>query len=194
MNLSTIFENNKNWIQKKLDEDSNYFINLAKGQAPEMLFIGCSDSRVSISDIMGVEPGDAFVHRNIANLVPVDDLNAKSVINYAVCHLKIKHIVVCGHYNCGGVQAAMGEEDLGELNPWIEKIKHVYRLHETNLNSIDNYTERYKKFVELNVKEQCNNVLKNKDVLKAHTQGDLKLHGWVFDIENGKLIDLALDF
>jgi carbonic anhydrase len=134
------------------------------------------------------------VHRNIANMVPNTDLNSMSVINYAVVHLKVNHIVVCGHYGCGGVHAAMQQSDLGILNPWLRNIRDVYRIHRKTLDIITNEEEKYKKLVELNVQEQCINVIKTAEVQKANKERDLKVYGWIFDIHSGKLIDLNIDF
>ena len=194
MEIKKIFENNKNWIVKQLKIDENYFKKLSKGQSPEFLYIGCSDSRVSAEELMGLEPGEVFVHRNIANMVPNTDLNSMSVINYAVVHLKVNHIVVCGHYGCGGVHAAMQQSDLGILNPWLRNIRDVYRIHRKVLDSITNEEEKYKKLVELNVQEQCINIIKTAEVQKANNEWDLKVYGWIFDIHSGKLIDLNINF
>ncbi len=194
MDLPKIFEDNQVWISSKLDLDSDYFKNLAKGQNPDMLYIGCSDSRVTAEDMMGAEPGDLFVHRNIANLVPITDLSAMSVINYAVEHLKVQHIVVCGHYGCGGVRAAMQPSDLGILNPWLRNIRDVYRLHKRELLGIEAEEKRYDRLVELNVQEQCVNVLKAPEVQVAYKAGQLTVHGWVLDIRSGRIIDLKIDF
>jgi len=194
MKLEKIFENNQNWVKKKLDIDQEYFKNLSKGQTPEILYIGCSDSRVTAEELMGVDPGDAFVHRNIANMVPNTDLSVMSVIDYAVLHLKVKHVVVCGHYYCGGVKAAMESADLGILNPWLRNIRDVYRTHKDELNAIEDEEEKYKRLVELNVQEQCINVIKTAEVQRAFIDRGLKVHGWVFDVHSGKLIDLKIDF
>ncbi|WP_010135696.1 carbonic anhydrase [Ochrovirga pacifica] len=194
MKLRNIFENNQKWVEEKLSIDADYFKNLSKGQSPEILYIGCSDSRVTAEELMGVNPGDAFVHRNIANMVPNTDLSAMSVIDYAVTHLKVKHIVVCGHYFCGGVKAAMQSQDLGILNPWLRNIRDVYRLHKEELNAIENEEERYNRLVELNVQEQCVNVIKTSQYQKAFAEREVIVHGWVFDIHSGKLIDLKIDF
>jgi carbonic anhydrase len=194
MDIGQIFKNNQHWIEEKLKVDINYFANLSKGQNPEVLYIGCSDSRVTAEELMGAKPGEVFVHRNIANMVPNTDLSVMSVISYAVNHLKVKHIVVCGHYYCGGVKAAMQSSDLGLLNPWLRNIRDVYRLHKTELDTISNTDERYKRLVELNVQEQCINVSKTADVQKAYKERNLTVHGWVFDIHSGKLIDLKIDF
>lgn len=194
MELNKIFELNEKWIQGKLSAEPEYFNELSKGQNPDVLYIGCSDSRVTAEDMMGAQPGEVFVHRNIANMVISIDLNAMSVLNYAVDHLKVDHIVVCGHYFCGGVKAAMQAEDLGILNPWLRNIRDVYRLHKTELNAIDDETIRYNRLVELNVQEQCINLIKTAAVQKAYNERNLQVHGWVFDVSTGKLIDLKIDF
>ena len=193
MDIKQIFENNKNWIEKKLQSDDKYFEKLADGQTPEFLYIGCSDSRVSAEDLMGLEPGQVFVHRNIANMVPNTDLNSMSVINYAVASLKVNHIVVCGHYGCGGVLAAMQQADLGILNPWLRNIRDVFRLHRNELDAIEDEDQKYRRLVELNVQEQCINVIKTAEVQRANRQRNLKVYGWVFDIHTGNLIDLNID-
>jgi carbonic anhydrase len=159
-----------------------------------MMYIGCSDSRVTAEDLMGLGPGEVFVHRNIANMVISIDLNVMSVINYAVEHLKVKHVVVCGHYACGGVKAAMQSADLGILNPWLRNIRDVYRLHRDELNAIGDEEKRYDRLVQLNVQEQCVNLIKTAAVQKAHRDRGLTVHGWVFDVHSGKLIDLKIDF
>ena len=194
MELENIFKNNETWVQEKLKIDANYFENLAKGQNPEILYIGCSDSRVTAEDMMGVEPGDAFVHRNIANMVPNTDLNSMSVINYAVYHLEVNHVVVCGHYGCGGVKAAMQSADLGILNPWLREIRDVFRTHKDELNKIKDADLQYRRLVELNVQEQCINIIKTAAVQKAYKERNLAVHGWVFDIGTGKLVDLKINF
>ena len=190
-----IFKNNKEWVQSKLNADANFFEKLAKDQNPEYLYIGCSDSRVPANEIMGLEPGDVFVHRNVANLVCSIDLNVMAVINYAVRHLEVKHVVVCGHYNCGGVKAAMQPKDLGILNPWLRNIRDVYRLHKEELNAIASEGDRYNRLVELNVQEQCINVIKLASVQQQYVKnGYPRVHGWVFDLKTGLLKDLNLDF
>lgn len=194
MNLAKVFENNKVWIQEKLSSESNYFEELGKGQKPELLYIGCSDSRVTAEELMGLKPGEVFVHRNIANMVINIDLNSMSVVEYAVEHLKVNHIVVCGHYACGGVKAAMQSADLGLLNPWLRCIRDVYRLHKDELNAIKDEEIKYDRLVELNVQEQCVNLIKTAVVQKAYRDRELKVHGWVFDVHNGKLVDLKIDF
>ncbi|MFC2147886.1 MAG: carbonic anhydrase [Eudoraea sp.] len=194
MNIDKVFENNKKWITDKLSGDKEYFEELGKGQSPELLYIGCSDSRVTAEDLMGLGPGEVFVHRNIANMVISIDLNAMSVINYAVEHLKVNHVVVCGHYACGGVKAAMQSADLGILNPWLRNIRDVYRIHKKELNAIEDEDKKYDRLVELNVQEQCVNLIKTAAVQKAYRDRNLKVYGWVFDVHTGRLVDLKIDF
>lgn len=190
-----IFENNKQWIASKKATDEQFFEKMADTQKPAYLYIGCSDSRVPTNEIMGLEAGEVFVHRNIANLVPNIDLNVMSVINYAVVHLEVKHIIVCGHYNCGGVKAAMQAKDLGILNPWLRNIRDVYRLHMDELNAITDEHARYNRLVELNTQEQCINVIKTAAVQKSYVEkGFPTVHGWVYDLKNGVLKDLEIDF
>jgi len=194
MDIQQIFKNNRKWVESKLELDPDYFEKLSQGQNPKILYIGCSDSRVSAEELMGVAPGEVFVHRNIANMVPNNDLNSLSVISYAVTHLKVDHIVVCGHYNCGGIKAAMIQQDFGILNPWLRSIRDVLRIHIDELALITDEEEKYRRFVELNVQEQCINIVKTTDVQKALLSRDITIHGWVFDIHTGELIDLKIDF
>ena len=190
-----IFENNKKWVAEMVAKDADFFEKLAGDQTPDYLYIGCSDSRVPANEIMGLEPGDVFVHRNVANLVNNTDLNVHSVINFAVKHLDVKHIIVCGHYNCGGVKAAMTPKDMGLLNPWLRTIRDVYRLHATELDAIEDEQKRYNRLVELNVKEQATNVIKTATIQKRYQQvGYPIVHGWVFDLHSGILIDLNINF
>ncbi|AUC74536.1 carbonic anhydrase [Olleya sp. Bg11-27] len=194
MDIKRVFDNNEKFVKAKLSIDKDYFENLGKGQSPELLYIGCSDSRVTAEDLMGLGPGEVFVHRNIANMVSGNDLSAMSVVEYAVVHLKVNHVVVCGHYACGGVKAAMQSADLGILNSWLRNIRDVYRIHKDELNAIKDEEKKYDRLVELNVKEQCVNLLKTAAVQKAYRDRGLKVHGWVFDVHTGKLIDLKIDF
>src|ERR1700712_3624406 len=188
-----LFENNEKWISKKTKDNNDFFKQLSKEQNPDYLYIGCSDSRVTAEEMMGLEPGEAFVHRNVANLVNSVDLNVMSVINYSIRYLKVKHIIVCGHYNCGGVKAAMVPEDMGILNPWLRNIRDVYRLHKAELQEIHNEHQRYNRLVELNVEEQCINVIKTAAVqLNYLSVGYPVVHGWVFDIHSGRIIDLKI--
>ncbi|KAH6656250.1 carbonic anhydrase [Truncatella angustata] len=190
-----VFEHNKIWAAAQSEKDPEFFAKLSSGQAPEYLWIGCSDSRIPAEAITGLEPGEAFVHRNIANLVCNTDLNVMSVINYAVRHLKVKHIVVCGHYGCGGVKAAMTPKDLGLLNPWLRNIRDVYRLHESELNGIKDESAKYDRLVELNVIEQCRNIIKTAAVQQSYEKNGFPIvHGWVFGFKDGLLKDLEVDF
>lgn len=194
MNITKIFENNQSWITDKLQQQPDYFKKLAEGQDPKILYIGCSDSRVTAEELMGAAPGEVFVHRNIANMVISIDMNVMSVINYAVGVLNVEQIIVCGHYGCGGVKAAMEPKDSGILNPWLRNVRDVYRMYKNELNTIGNEEERYRKLVEFNVQEQCLNVIKTAVVQKAYYERGVKVHGWVFDIHTGKLIDLNINF
>ena len=194
MEIKYIFDNNQKWIKEKVKSDKDYFKKLSLGQNPQILYIGCSDSRVSAEELMGAKPGEVFVHRNIGNMVPNSDMSAMTVINYAVTQLKVHHIVVCGHYYCSGVKAAMQSADLGILNPWLRNIRDVYRLHKSELDTITDEDEKYKRLIELNVQEQCVNVIKTSEVQKAIKERQLTVHGWVFDVHSGVLIDLKIDF
>lgn len=190
-----IFEENKTWVAHKKQQDPDFFTHLAEEQNPEYLYIGCSDSRVHANEIMGLKPGEVFVHRNIANMVVNNDLNVLSVINYAVEHLNVKYIIVCGHYGCGGVKAAMKPRNLGILNPWLRNIRDVYRLHENELDAISDLNKRYERLVELNVYEQCLNVIKTAEVQKSYLEkGYPRVAGWVYDLNDGVLHDLNIDF
>ncbi len=190
-----LFENNRTWIASMKAKDADFFEKLATDHTPEYLYIGCSDSRVSANEIMGLDPGEVFVHRNIANIVANNDLNVMAVIEYAVAHLGVQHIIVCGHYNCGGVKAAMQPKDMGLLNPWLRNIRDVYRLHQAELDGIKNEHDRYNKLVELNVQEQAINVIKTAVVQKSYLDKKFPtVHGWVFSLETGELIDLKINF
>lgn len=193
MDFNRIFENNEKWIAEKLSVNPTYFEQLAKGQSPEFLYIGCSDSRVTAEDLMGVQPGEVFIHRNIANQVIATDNNVNSVVQYAVEHLKVKHIIVCGHYECGGVKAALNPSDMGQLNSWLQTLRDVYRFHRLELDSITDTQKRFDRLVELNVREQCINIIKIDHVQRSwYKTGYPKIYGWVFDVKTGKLIDLKL--
>lgn len=189
-----IFEANKKWIERNKIHNPELFELLAADQHPDFLYIGCSDSRVHPNQIMGLKPGEVFIHRNIANMVIATDLNAHSVINYAVEYLDVKYIVVCGHYGCGGVKAAMQHLDYGILNPWLRAIRDVYRLYRDELNAIHDEEKRYRRLVELNTYEQCRNVLKMAEVQKSYyKKGYPKVAGWVFDMKDAQLHDLHFD-
>jgi carbonic anhydrase len=186
-----LLNNNKKWVVKQLKADPDYFENLAKGQTPEYLWIGCSDSRVPANQITGTNPGEIFVHRNIANMVVHSDMNMLSVLSYAVEVLKVKHVIVCGHYGCGGVLAAMGNKQYGLIDNWLRHIKDVYRLHHAQLDAISDVTQRGRRFVELNVMEQVLDLTKTSIVQNAwQNKQPLHLHGWVYDINNGIIKDL----
>lgn len=190
-----LFENNRKWVADNVARNVDFLKKLSADQTPEYLYIGCSDSRVPANEIMGLEPGEVFVHRNVANLVVSIDLNVMSVINYAVRHLHVKHIIICGHYNCGGVKAAMTSADLGILNPWLRNIRDVYRLHEAELDAIADTAARYDRLVELNVIEQALNVLKTAAVQEHYLEnGYPNIHAWVFSLQSGLLKDLNFDF
>lgn len=185
-----VFSHNKEWVQKQLDIDSSYFSEMAKNQAPDFLYIGCSDSRVSPDAFMGIKPGDVFIHRNIANLVPNNDISSLAVLQYAVESLKVKHVIVCGHYGCGGVKASVSHDDYGYMNTWLRNIQDVYRIHRDELDSIEDTEQRHRRLVELNVREQCLNVMKLSFVQKRLFESqDIKVHGWVYDLSNGQLTD-----
>ncbi len=188
--IEEIFRHNEKWVKAQLKADPDYFVKLNKRQKPKYLFISCSDSRISTEVIMDAEPGDVFIHRNVANLVPSNDLNTLSAINYAVKHIKVKHIIICGHYNCGGIKTAMTTSDEGILNPWLRDVRDVYRIHKQELNSIKSLSKKYDRLVELNVWEQCINTLKTRDVQKALAEKRIQIHGWVFNMRTGKLTDL----
>lgn len=190
-----ILDNNKEWVEKKLQINPNYFNNLAEGQKPPLLWIGCSDSRVPANEIIGAEPGEVFVHRNIANMIIHTDMSMLSVLDYAVNALKIKHIIVCGHYGCGGVKAAMNNSSIGIIDNWIRHIKDVYRFNQKELDAITSEKDRFNRFVEINVKEQVFDLAKTSIVQSAWENGqELTLHGWVYGLNSGYVTDLNLNF
>jgi carbonic anhydrase len=190
-----VFENNRRWVKEMLADDPQYFENLAADHSPEFLYIGCSDSRVPANQIMGLPPGELFVHRNIANLVVNTDNNCQAVLQYAIESLGVKHIIVCGHYGCGGIHAAMQPKDMGLLNGWLREIRDVYRLHKDELSAIKDDEERHRSLVEWNVREQCVNIIKTAFLQKAYNEkGYPIVHGWVYDLHNGLLKDLEIDF
>lgn len=189
-----ILDNNKQWVEQQLKVDENYFQDLSKGQNPPLLWIGCSDSRVPANEIIGAKPGEVFVHRNIANLVVHTDMNMLSVVDYAVNVLKVKHVIVCGHYGCGGVKAAMGNESFGIIDNWIRHIKDLFRLHQDELNSIADKEKRFNRLVELNVIEQVFDLAKTSIVQNAWKNGQsISLHGWVYGLNSGYVTDLNVN-
>lgn len=186
-----LLEGNKKFVSERLATDPEFFKNLAKGQSPEYLWIGCSDSRVPANEITSTNPGEIFVHRNIANLVINTDMNLLAVLHYSVLYLKVKHIIVCGHYGCGGVLAAMSNKKFGVIDNWLSNIKDVYRDHEAELKVIKNEKERGKKLVEFVVARQVVNLAKVSIIQEAWNEGNYPiLHGWVYDIEDGIIKDL----
>lgn len=189
--IHQLLDNNKQWVEERLRTDPSYFEDLSQGQSPSILWIGCSDSRVPAESISGAEPGELFVHRNIANLVVNTDMNVLSVVDYAVRVLKVKHIIVCGHYQCGGVRAAMSNNTVGILDNWLSNIKEVYRLHDRELEAIEDETIRANRLSELNVLEQVYNLSKITSIQRAWQEGHSPvLHGWVYDLRNGLIKNL----
>lgn len=190
-----LLENNKTWAAEKKNVDPSFFDKLAKGQSPEYLWIGCSDSRVPANEITGTLPGEIFVHRNIANMVVHTDMNMLSVLSYAVEVLKVKHIIVCGHYGCGGVIAAMGNKQFGLIDNWLRHIKDVYRFYFAELDAIKDEELRARRFVELNVIEQVCDLGKTTIVQNAWARKQpLHIHGWAYDIKDGIIKDLNTTF
>ena len=190
-----ILENNREWVESQLAIDPNYFKDLSKGQNPPLLWIGCSDSRVPANEIIGAKPGEVFVHRNIANMVIHTDMNMLSVLDYAVNVLKVKHVIVCGHYGCGGVKAAMTNGSFGIIDNWIRHIKDVYRLNKKELSAIHDEDARFNRFVEINVKEQVSDLAKTSIVQSAWKNGqELTLHGWVYGLNSGFVTDLEVNY
>ena len=190
-----LLDTNKKWVTEQLELDPNFFENLSKGQSPEYLWIGCSDSRVPANTITGTDPGEMFVHRNIANMVVHSDMNMLSVLSYAVEVLKVKHIIVCGHYGCGGVLAAMGNQQIGLIDNWLRHIKDVYRYHHNELDAITDPIARGRRFVEVNVMEQVFDLGKTSIVQNAWKNDQpLHIHGWVYDIHDGLINDLGVNF
>jgi carbonic anhydrase len=188
-----LIENNKEWVNRNLAKDPEFFTRLADGQEPPLLWIGCSDSRVPANEIIGAAPGEVFVHRNIANMVIHTDISMLSVLDYAVNVLKVKHIIVCGHYGCGGVKAAMGNSQIGLIDNWIRHIKDVYRFHYQELDKIENEKERFNRFVELNVSEQVLDLAKTSIIQSAwKKEQQIHIHGWVYDIRVGLINDLEV--
>lgn len=186
-----IFTNNKKWVQEKLDQDPEYFKKLSLGQKPPILWIGCSDSRVPANEITGTQPGEIFVHRNIANMVIHTDMSMLSVLDYAVNVLKVKHIIVCGHYGCGGVLAAMDNQEVGLIDNWLRHIKDVYRLHKDELDAITDHDQKMRRMVEINVEEQVFDLVKTSIVQRAwRKEQELYVHGLVYDVANGILKNL----
>ena len=188
-----LLDNNKEWVAQNLERDPQFFERLSNGQQPPLLWIGCADSRVPANEIIGAMPGEVFVHRNIANMVLHTDMSMLSVLDYAVNVLKVKHIIVCGHYGCGGVKAAMGNQHIGLIDNWIRHIKDVYRFHQDELNAIKDEKQRFDRFIEVNVMEQVLDLAKTSIVQAAwESKQELQIHGWVYDIKDGLIKDLKV--
>lgn len=189
-----ILNSNKDWVKEKLDGDPEFFKRLENGQQPPLFWIGCADSRVPANEIIGANPGEVFVHRNISNMVIHTDMNMLSVLDYAVNALKIEHIIVCGHYGCGGVKAAMGNQSIGLIDNWIRHIKDVYRLHHDELEAITDEKERWDRYVELNVIEQVFDLADTSIVQNAWANGQkLTVHGWAYGVGSGLVNDLGVN-
>lgn len=188
-----LLDNNKEWVAKSLEKDPEFFSRLANGQQPPILWIGCSDSRVPANEIIGAQPGEVFVHRNIANMVLHTDMSMLSVLDYAVNVLKVKHVIVCGHYGCGGVQAALTNKHIGLIDNWIRHIKDVYRFHQDELNAIEDEKAKFDRFVELNVFEQVYDLAKTSIMQTAwEREQNVHIHGWVYDVRDGLINDLNI--
>ncbi len=186
-----LLDNNKVWVKEKLAKNPDYFLKLSQLQAPDYLWIGCSDSRVPANEITGTEPGEVFVHRNIANMVVHTDMNMLSVLDYAVNVLQVKHVIVCGHYGCGGVLAAMGNQQFGLIDNWLRHIKDGYEKHQAELDAITDKTERANRFVEVSVMEQVHHLSQTSIIQnswKNHKRPSI--HGWVYDLKTGIIKDL----
>lgn len=191
-NLKHLFESNRAWASEMTGQDPDFFKRLAAQQAPRFLWIGCSDSRVPANQIVGLAPGEMFVHRNVANVVVHTDLNCLSVMQFAVEVLKVQHIIVCGHYGCGGVRAALEDAKLGLIENWLRHIQDVRSIHQDELDRIASADERARRLCELNVVEQVLNVSRTTIVREAWTRGqDLTVHGWIYGIDDGLLRDLS---
>jgi len=188
-----LLKGNSDWVKDRLKDDPEYFNKLAKGQSPQVLWIGCSDSRVPANDVTGTKPGEVFVHRNIANVCVHSDMNMLSVLDYAVNVLKVKHVIVAGHYGCGGVAAALSNKQFGLIDNWLRHIKDVYRLHSHELDRITDETQKLNRLVELNVSEQVYNLCKTSIIQNAwKSRADLEVHGWVIDLGSGLVKDIKV--
>jgi carbonic anhydrase len=188
-----LLQGNRDWVAKQLSIDPDFFTKLAKGQNPDVLWIGCSDSRVPANEVTNSKPGEVFVHRNIANMCVHSDMNMLSVLDYAVNVLKVKHVIVAGHYNCGGIAAALSSNQFGLIDNWLRHIKDVYRMHSDELDNIENEADKINRLVELNVVEQVYNLCKTTIVQNAWKNGaDLEVHGWVIQLDSGYVKDLKV--
>lgn len=189
--INKLFDNNRKWVSDQLKTDKDFYKNLANSHQPEFLWIGCSDARVPANEITGTAPGEIFVHRNIANMVIHTDMNMLSVLSYAVEVIKVKHIIVCGHYGCGGINAALSNKKFGLIDNWLRHIKDIYRLHFDELENISDKTKRANRLVELNVMQQVYDLCKTSIIQDAWKKGEFPyIHGWVYDVHDGLLKDL----
>jgi len=189
--LKKLFQNNEKWVQDKLSQDPDFFHRLSLDQNPDYLWIGCSDSRVPANEVVQLNPGELFVHRNVANIFPHTDFNCLSVLEFAVNILQVKHVIICGHYGCGGVKAAMQEHHLGLVDNWLRHIRDVYAYHKDELEAIEEESKRYDRLVELNVIRQVLNVCHTTIIQEAWQRGQsVCVHGWVYDLRSGRLKDL----
>jgi carbonic anhydrase len=192
---NSLLDGNKVWVREKLEQDPQFFERLSKGQSPQFLWIGCSDSRVPANEITNTQPGDIFVHRNIANMVVHSDMNMLSVLDYAVNILQVSHVIVCGHYGCGGVKAAMTNDQYGLVDNWLRFIKDVYRTHSRELDSIQDEDARFNRFAELNVIEQVFDLVQTTIIQNAWKNRRAPMvHGWIYDIKTGLIKDLGVTF
>lgn len=190
--LDKLLHNNRSWAADRIQRDPSFFTRLARQQAPEFLWIGCADSRVPANEIVGLDPGELFVHRNVANVVVHTDLNCLSVLQFAIDVLEIKHVIVCGHYGCGGIRAAMEKDSHGLIDNWLRHVQDVARAHEVKLNSIPDFDARVDKLCELNVIDQVQNVARTTVVQDAWRRGhDVQLHGWIYGLKDGLITDLG---
>ncbi|WP_421938384.1 carbonate dehydratase [Pedobacter sp.] len=190
---SGLLEGNKDWVKDMIQTDPDFFDKLSAGQAPPVLWIGCSDSRVPANQITNTKPGDIFVHRNIANVVVHTDMNLLSVLDYSINVLKVKHVIVCGHYGCGGVKAALGNKQVGIIDNWLRNIRDVYRVHESELSSITDENQKFDRLVELNAIEGAANVTNTSIVQNAWANGqELSVHAWVYSLKTGLIKDLEV--
>lgn len=189
----SLLEGNRNWVRERIESDPKFFDRLSQGQSPQVLWIGCSDSRVPANEITGTQPGDIFVHRNIANMVVHSDMNMLSVLDYAVNQLKVRHVIVCGHYGCGGVKAAMENGQYGLVDNWLRYIKDVYRIHSNELDAITDDEKRFERLVELNVMEQVFDLSKTSIIQNAwRERNSPMIHGWVYSLKTGIIQDLQV--
>ncbi len=194
-NLTDLLDNNKNWVKKRLSEDPKFFSRLANLQTPKYLWIGCSDSRVPANEIVGLDPGELFVHRNVANVVVHTDMNCLSVLQFAIEVLKVNHVIVCGHYGCGGVKQALSSGQMGMIDNWLRHIQDVYRSHEADIKAITSEEGKLARMCELNVEAQVHNVCYTSFVQDAWDKGhELSVHGWIYDVKDGLLNDLKVSF